>query len=211
MNTLLLEASTERSIASLFKNDGIVGHAELPVGLTSSKRLLRYLQNLVKAEEIDRIIAGVGPGSYTGMRVAAAIAKTLSFARQVPLVGVCSLEGFQPGESGSFAAVIDAKISGVYIRFGRKQGDLVTWEGEAEVMSIAQAAVRLAHLDYAVTPNKEVLQQKFPSSLFVEGYPAPLPIYRAGLHKYLSGEFTTDGRLELNYLRKTDYAKIYGT
>ncbi len=206
MIAVIIETSTERSIAALFKNEALLGQVELPCGLSSSRHLLSAVQSLLienqlSASDLQLVISGVGPGSYTGIRVGAAIAKTLSFACRVPLVGVCSLEGFQPEKDASFAAVLDAKISGVYARFGVKREGRVIWEGEAEALPLEEAARRLSRVDFAISPCK--LTQKLPDVSWDERYPDPFAIYRAGLKKYKAGEFTLDGSLKLCYLRKT--------
>lgn len=201
MKTLLIETSTERSIAALFQHDALLGQVQLPCGLSSSKNLLSAVQSLLgKSRDLQLVISGVGPGSYTGIRVGAAVAKTLSFACRVPLVGVCSLEGFQPEKEVCFAAVLDAKISGVYVRFGVKREGRVAWEGEAEALPLEEAALRLNRVDIAVSPCK---LEKLPDVSWEERYPDPFAIYLAGLEKFKAGKFTLDGTLDLCYLRKT--------
>lgn len=196
---IVIETSTERAIVALFKEGNLASLSELPSGLTSSKHLITALQTVIGTHQIDLVISGVGPGSYTGIRVGASIAKAYAFARRLPIVGVCSLEGFQPFNDGSFAAVIDAKISGVYIRFGVKNGESVTWEDKAQVLSLEDAADRLLQVEYAVTSHKEVLQQKLPHPGWIERYPDPLAIYKAGIQSVPRLDYS----LELQYLRKT--------
>lgn len=47
--------------------------------------------------EIDGIVVGVGPGSYTGVRMAVTAAKTLSWAKKIPVAGVSSLHAIAWG------------------------------------------------------------------------------------------------------------------
>jgi tRNA threonylcarbamoyladenosine biosynthesis protein TsaB len=69
--------------------------------------------------EIDRLAVGVGPGTFTGLRIGIATAHALARAREIPLVGVSTLEALalgsaRSGSAGSVAAVIDARRGEVF-------------------------------------------------------------------------------------------------
>lgn len=46
--------------------------------------------------ELDRIAVGLGPGSFTGVRIAVAYAKSLAYGSGVPLVGISSYDALEP-------------------------------------------------------------------------------------------------------------------
>ena len=124
MLTLLIEASTERGMIAILDKENILFHEELPFGYNNSKYLLPTIEKALhvtnlSVKQLSTIAVGIGPGSYTGIRIAAATAKALSYACKIPLVGICTLEGFVPNRDGSFATIIDAKISGTYLIKGR--------------------------------------------------------------------------------------------
>jgi tRNA threonylcarbamoyladenosine biosynthesis protein TsaB len=71
-------------------------------------------------DSVDRIAVGVGPGSFTGLRIAIATARGLRAALGLPVVGVCTLDALARGISGDAAAgrdrlaVLDARRGEVF-------------------------------------------------------------------------------------------------
>jgi tRNA threonylcarbamoyladenosine biosynthesis protein TsaB len=62
---------------------------------------------------VERIAVGVGPGGFTGLRLGIATARALAQARDLPLVGVSSLEALAAG-APDVAALIDARRGEVF-------------------------------------------------------------------------------------------------
>jgi tRNA threonylcarbamoyladenosine biosynthesis protein TsaB len=80
----------------------IVAQAILPSEEEHAASLATKVQNLldgVRAEpgDLSGIVAGAGPGSFTGVRVAAATAKSMAWALEVPLWAFSSLAGAAAG------------------------------------------------------------------------------------------------------------------
>lgn len=86
-----------------------------------SESLLPELERLIKSarvavKKIDCVAVGVGPGSFTGLRIGVTAAKTLAYATGAKLVGVSSLEAAARsiGKEGDVAVCSDARKSQVY-------------------------------------------------------------------------------------------------
>lgn len=50
------------------------------------------LRNQINVEHLDAVAVGIGPGSYTGLRIGVATAKGICYGAQLPLIGINSLE-----------------------------------------------------------------------------------------------------------------------
>lgn len=92
--------------------------------------------------DLDRIGVTVGPGSFTGLRVGLAFAKGLATALSIPCVGVNTLESLAFGVPGFAAAVIDARMSQVYLQVFADGVSLMA----PDALGLGEAAARLAEL-----------------------------------------------------------------
>jgi tRNA threonylcarbamoyladenosine biosynthesis protein TsaB len=88
-----------------------------------ASRLLVLVEEALAAADagwdaVDRIAVGVGPGGFTGLRLGIATARALAQARDLPLVGVSSLEALAKATEGvrplGVVAVIDARRGEVF-------------------------------------------------------------------------------------------------
>jgi tRNA threonylcarbamoyladenosine biosynthesis protein TsaB len=151
----------------------------------------------------------VGPGSYTGIRVGVAAAKGLSFALNIPLIDICSLDIFIPASEGDFAVLFDAKVGGVYVKRGSKNGALIAHKNGASLVDLTQIEKELADVKYIVTPKSEPLKSKIHTHFmhlnkeWEECFPSSQHMLGLGLKKWKDGDYTVDKQVEILYLRKT--------
>ncbi len=91
MRTLVLDCSTEACSVALFDHDQLIaGQFELLMR-GHAERLVPMIGDLPGKGEADRVVAGLGPGSFTGVRVAIATARALAFAWQSKACGYPTL------------------------------------------------------------------------------------------------------------------------
>lgn len=96
MSGLIFETSTEKGLIALSLGGNLIAAKPLAGGPELSKTLALEVKNLLTLHSFqpEFIAVGTGPGSYTGIRVGAALAKSLAFGWNIPLFGFCSLKAF---------------------------------------------------------------------------------------------------------------------
>ncbi len=208
MLTLVIDSCTERGLVAFVDGEKILYMAGLPFGLHNSTFLVpkidEGLQILgLKPAAIELISIASGPGSYTGIRVGVAAAKSLAYSCKIPLVGVFSLQGFIPDREGIFAAIFDAKMGGCYLMKGIRSGEDIHYISSPEVHLMEPAKEVLKGVEIIVSPNCRPLQEKMGENPFIweETGPDPLHISRLANQKFQAGEFSTDGSVDILYMR----------
>jgi tRNA threonylcarbamoyladenosine biosynthesis protein TsaB len=149
MLILGIETATAQASVALVKKGALVaeiifsrrlGHAETI--LLAIDRLLKKAK--VRPQELKMIAVGVGPGSYTGLRVGIATARGLALVHRVPVVGIASLDAIVasplaqwPKEAKTIYAAIDAKRGEFYVAEYRRQQDHFSRKGKIKLISNA--------------------------------------------------------------------------
>jgi tRNA threonylcarbamoyladenosine biosynthesis protein TsaB len=114
MRFAAIETSTEWCSVALW-SDGEVAALERRAGNRHSELALPMLESLLKRQQIDAVAFGAGPGAFTGLRIACALAQGLAFARNLPVIGISTLEALaQEAGAARVVACIDARMSEVY-------------------------------------------------------------------------------------------------
>ena len=119
---LALETATTCGSLALVAEDRCLAEFSLNTTTTHSRRLLTGIHWLLDQCElswpqIGAIAVGLGPGSFTGLRIALSTAKGLCMATGKPLIGVGTLDGLAdqfPFSSLPICPVIDARKNEIY-------------------------------------------------------------------------------------------------
>jgi tRNA threonylcarbamoyladenosine biosynthesis protein TsaB len=139
MNILALETATDPGSIALWR-DGALLARSCPPGLSNSETLLPLAASTLREAglgfaDLDGIAFGMGPGSFTGLRVACGVAQGLAVARDLPLIGVGTLEAMALVSGGERVIVaLDARMGEVYFGFfegGEVQGEIGVYSPEA--------------------------------------------------------------------------------
>ena len=96
MKTLFIDTSTQVLILAFIENDKIIYREELIGKNNHSDHLINKIteglnKTNYQVKDFNRIIVGIGPGLYTGLRVSLTVAKTFSWTANIPLYTISSL------------------------------------------------------------------------------------------------------------------------
>lgn len=98
---LAIDTSTAACSAALFDGAGrCVAQRDELIGRGHSERLVPMIEELLEGRVADRILVGVGPGSFTGIRVGIAAAQGLAIGWDAKLSGMSSLALIAAGGAG---------------------------------------------------------------------------------------------------------------
>jgi tRNA threonylcarbamoyladenosine biosynthesis protein TsaB len=122
--------------------------------------------------DLGLVVATIGPGSFTGLRVGLAFARGVSLACGAPLAGIGTLAALAAGVDGVAAGVIDARRGHVYVQAFEDGAPL----GEPDILPLAEAVARLRGVRHGrlllIGPGAKMLGEAVPDAA-VDPRPAP--------------------------------------
>ncbi|MCO4529561.1 glycoprotein endopeptidase [Streptococcus infantarius subsp. infantarius] len=124
MKVLAFDTSSKALSVAILDGENLLADVTVNIKKNHSINLMPAIDFLMKSvdlkpTDLDRISVAQGPGSYTGLRVAVATAKTLAYTLNIELVGVSSLYALAAAADfdGLVVPVIDARRNNVYAGF----------------------------------------------------------------------------------------------
>ena len=210
MKILAVEFSSEQRSVAVVQAGGEPGPVLLGRALElGGHRALGLVEDALRQahcerEEIETIAVGLGPGSYTGIRGAIALAQGWQLGRGVNVIGISSVECLAAGAEqekvlGPINIIVDAQRNEYYLaRYEITPG---AWR-ETEALRLAS----LAEIDALARRGEQLLgpgvAERFPSARNLYPDAAILGRLASERRNYVPGE-----KLEPIYLRETAFKK----
>lgn len=119
MKILALDTSTEYCSVALWQDGAVAERCEL-AGQKHSELLLKMLDGLLqdsgfRIQDMDGIAFGMGPGSFTGVRIACGATQGLALGADLPVAGICTLQALaEASGKPRVIAALDARMGEIY-------------------------------------------------------------------------------------------------
>jgi tRNA threonylcarbamoyl adenosine modification protein YeaZ len=198
-------SAPERSVA--LRRDGVLAEATEAGGRhTAALGMIEKVlaETGVARGEIDTLVVGLGPGSYTGIRAAIALAQGWQLANGVRLLGIGSVEAIVARAqadrlTGRVSVVIDAQRNEFYLATHDLTAAGWTAVERLQIVSLPQVQARADAGHLLVGPE---ITRWFPHGRVIQPTAATLTELARGRTDFVTGD-----RLEPIYLRETTFVK----
>ena len=220
MKILAFDTTAKVASVAVLDSERVLAEYSINNGLTQSELILPMAENMLKSlglafSDIDMLCATVGPGSFTGVRIGAALVKGIAFGRDIPCVEVSTIDSLAENLSpleGIIVPCMDARRSQVYNAIFSSDGENLTRLTPDRAISLdeladelkrygdsriylcgdgyASAVKRLSELGVSISKTPLLLIEENAASCAKVAY-----------RKYLKGDVTSDERFSPSYLR----------
>ena len=178
MKVLAFDTSSKALSLAILEDKQLLAETTINIKKNHSITLMPAIDFLMTCldltpKDLDRIVVAEGPGSYTGLRIAVATAKTLAHTLNIELVGMSSLLALVPSQQeGLVVPLMDARRNNVYAGFYENENPVLPEAhlSFAEVLEQVKDAEQVTFVG-EVGAFAEQIQERLPQANYQETLP----------------------------------------
>ena len=178
MKVLAFDTSSKALSLAILEDKQVLAETTINIKKNHSITLMPAIDFLMTCldltpKDLDRIVVAEGPGSYTGLRIAVATAKTLAHTLNIELVGMSSLLALVPSQQeGLVVPLMDARRNNVYAGFYENENPVLPEAhlSFAEVLEQVKDAEQVTFVG-EVGAFAEQIQERLPQANYQETLP----------------------------------------
>ena len=178
MKVLAFDTSSKALSLAILEDKQLLAETTINIKKNHSITLMPAIDFLMASldwtpKDLDRIVVAEGPGSYTGLRIAVATAKTLAHTLNIELVGMSSLLALVPyQQEGLFVPLMDARRNNVYAGFYENAKPVMP-EAHLHFERVIELIKGASQVTFVgeVGPFVEQIQEHLPRTNFKETLP----------------------------------------
>lgn len=210
MIILAISTSSSNASVSLLEDDKLIKELNISDQRTHSEKLMPLIEELFKTtnlqlSQVNLIACDIGPGSFTGIRIGVASVKAMAEAKEIPVVGVSSLEALAYNVRGFdyICSIIDARNNQVYSAIFNKNYDLISDYFADNINNLTSIFKQYKNMAY-VGDGLKLLNNSFEFDNNIYSRNVGL----AGYKKFSQGLYTDADNLSVMYLRPSQAERM---
>jgi len=199
---LALDTSTACGTVALLQGEELLEQAALDPTRRSTQTLAPAIEQLLrhhgwKPRQVELVAVAVGPGSFTGLRLAVATAKVFAYAVGAEVLGVNTLEAIAWGGvagRGTLHVGMDAQRGEVFAARFARQEETAPWQmtGGVELLSRQRWLEQMAPGELVAGPVLQRLREPLPEQVAAVPqalwFPQAAAVGRLAWHRWQQGE-----------------------
>lgn len=178
MKVLAFDTSSKALSLAILEDKQVLAETTINIKKNHSITLMPAIDFLMSSldwtpKDLDRIVVAEGPGSYTGLRIAVATAKTLAHTLNIELVGMSSLLALVPRQQeGLLVPLMDARRNNVYAGFYENAKPVIP-EAHLSFAEVLEKVTDAEQVTFVgeVGPFVEQIQEQLPQASYQETLP----------------------------------------
>ena len=178
MKVLAFDTSSKALSLAILEDKQVLAETTINIKKNHSITLMPAIDFLMASldwtpKNLDRIVVAEGPGSYTGLRIAVATAKTLAHTLNIELVGMSSLLALVPRQQeGLLVPLMDARRNNVYAGFYENAKPVMP-EAHLSFAEVLEKVTDAEQVTFVgeVGPFVEQIQEQLPQASYQETLP----------------------------------------
>ena len=112
--SLTIDTSTSQTIVGLIEDGQLLFQSHHEGAMDHGAAVIVLVEQAIKiGGVVSQVIVGMGPGPFTGLRVGIAFARSYALARNIPVIGICSLDAIDIDQA-EYTVAIDARRKEIY-------------------------------------------------------------------------------------------------
>lgn len=228
MKILAIDTSGQNCSVAIIDEEKVICDFNLSIGTTHSETLLPMIDEVCKTSkidlsEVDILACGIGPGSFTGLRIGIATIKGFALAQNKNVIGVPTLDALAyniANFDGLICSVLDARNNNVYAGIYKYENDKVILQDDyitenldtlIDILKVKNEKVMFVG-DGAVSFKEKLKEALNEKALF-----APLhlnnqlssSVAKAALDRALVNDFDNSDTLNPMYLKKSQAERTF--
>lgn len=228
MKILAIDTSGQNCSVAIIDEEKVICDFNLSIGTTHSESLLPMIDEVCKTSkidlsEVDVLACGIGPGSFTGLRIGIATIKGFALAQNKNVIGVPTLDALAyniANFDGLICSVLDARNNNVYAGIYKYENDKVILQDDYITENLDTL------IDILKSKNEKVMfvgdgavsfKEKLKEALNEKALFAPLhlnnqlssSVAKAALDRALVNDFDNSDTLNPMYLKKSQAERTF--